>query len=88
MVSKKVKKQLIANDFEGFTSIGEHALSNKQLTSVELPNEIISIGDFSFFNNTITHFTFNKNLEHIGAHAFDHNELKQIILPNALKKWG
>ncbi len=82
------KRELVTSDFEGFTSIGEYALSSRQLRSIELSNEIMSIGDYSFFDNAISNFTFGKKVEHIGAHAFSHNDLIQIVLPSTLKTIG
>ena len=82
------KKKLVASDFEGFSSIGDYALSDRNLTSIELPNEIISIGDYSFFRNVIINFTFGQKIERIGAYAFDHNELQGIVLPNTLTTMG
>jgi hypothetical protein len=82
------KKVFVAADFDGFTSIGDNAFHQKQLTSVTLSNNIKAIGKDSFSNNNISKFDFGTSLVSIGANAFNHNILTEVILPETLTTMG
>ena len=83
------KTALVAADFEGFTSIGENAFQGlNNLSSVDLPNEIIRIENQAFFQTHLTHITLGNGVQHIGDSAFSHCFITEIILPSSLKTMG
>ena len=56
------------------TSIGKYAfasINNRQLTSLVMPAELLTIGDYAFSGNTyLESIDFNAKLQSIGAYAF------------------
>lgn len=66
------------------TIIGEHAFSDKGLTSVIFPDTITTIGDFAFQSNRLTAIDLPDHLLTIGAYSFASNVLEKMVIPNSV----
>jgi hypothetical protein len=72
---------VIPEEIDGFsvTSIGEYAFNEKQLTNVELPNNLTFIGYHAFAANQLTEITIPDSVTIINADAFEYNQLVTVI---------
>lgn len=78
------------------TQIGNGAFKNKNLTSIELPRTVTTIGNVGFqLNPSLKKIIFKDGLLSIGQNAFgggtsftDKGVLSTIVLPNTLKTIG
>ena len=68
--------------------IGGGAFSAKGLTSVVIPNSVISIGPWSFDNNLLRTVQLGSAVQHIGAAAFYTNELVSVTIPHSVFSIG
>ncbi|MBO1005306.1 leucine-rich repeat protein [Pseudogracilibacillus auburnensis] len=68
------------------TIIGEHAFSDKGLTSVIFPDTITTIGDFAFQSNRLTAIDLPDHLLTIGAYSFASNVLEKMVIPNSVTR--
>ncbi|WP_335975952.1 leucine-rich repeat domain-containing protein [Gaetbulibacter jejuensis] len=66
------------------TEIGNNSFLQNQLTSVTIPDTVISIGEGAFNNNSISSLTLGSNVEIIGNWAFRHNSLTSLTIPNSV----
>ena len=68
--------------------IEDHAFSNNNLTSLDLPDSVISIGGSAFAENTnLVAVDFGESLVTIESYAFDGcSSLTEITLPNTLER--
>lgn len=74
---------------KGVTSIGTHAFSESQATSVFLPDSLTSIGENAFFHSNIVSVTIPGTVETIGNHAFQNcPNLISVSVSNGVKKIG
>ena len=55
------------------SSIGLYTFSENNLTSVTIPDSVISIGDFAFYNNLLTSVVIPDSVTSIGDFAFSEN---------------
>ncbi|MEZ4796081.1 MAG: leucine-rich repeat protein [Flavobacteriaceae bacterium] len=62
------------------TSIGNVAFSQKQLTSVTIPNSVTNIGLGAFNNNQFTSIIIPESVTNIGPLAFGVNNLSTVIV--------
>ena len=68
-----------------YTSIDDLAFfSMFALDSIEIPESIVSIGDYAFKGNNLTEVTIPESVESIGQAAFSENKLKTITIPSSL----
>lgn len=78
-------------DYQGVTytvtSIGEYAFSDydEELTSVTLPNTIISLDSYAFDGTVLTELTLPESVETIGSNVFEYSALTKINLGSGLK---
>jgi tetratricopeptide (TPR) repeat protein len=70
------------------TEIGEFAFTRKNLTSVIIPDGVITIGNSAFQENQLTSVTIPKTVTTIGSHAFAANKLSSIIIPEGVRDIG
>ena len=70
------------------TSIGDHAFSDDNLTSVIIPSSVTSIGDSAFSDNNLTSLTIPSSVTSIGSFAFFDNNLTSVIIPSSVTSLG
>jgi hypothetical protein len=70
------------------TEIGSYALANKMLTSVSLPNTLVSIGGYAFEDNELVSVVIPDSVTSISARAFYNNHLTSLILGSGLTSVG
>ena len=82
----------IPDSFENYkvTVVGHGLFQNSDIQSVEIPDTITEVQDYSFAsNNNLSSVKLSNNLKVIGNNAFwDCKNLKSIDLPSSLKKIG
>jgi energy-converting hydrogenase Eha subunit A len=66
------------------TSIKDSAFSSNGLTSVIIPNGVISIGGRAFNENQLTSVTIPNSVTSIGVSAFSNNRLTSVTIPNSV----
>ena len=66
------------------TIIGPRAFMDNQLTSVIIPNSVISIGDDAFSKNKLTSVTIPNSVTSIGDNAFSYNQLTSVTIPDSV----
>ncbi len=62
------------------TAIGAHAFQNTGLTSLTLPDSVVTIGDYAFYGNDLTSVTIPASVTSIGLQAFDANPLDSVLM--------
>ncbi|MGB4609569.1 MAG: leucine-rich repeat protein [Saccharofermentanales bacterium] len=70
------------------TRIGSRAFFNDSLTSVTIPNGVISIGEYAFWNCGLTRVTIPNSVKVIEKEAFKNNSLSSVVIPNYVTKIG
>lgn len=72
------------------TVIPSQTFSSKFLNnpSLILPQGLTEIGDYSFYNSSVSDITFPFTLKKIGNNAFQGTRLNNIILPNSVNTIG
>ncbi|MDN5212789.1 leucine-rich repeat protein [Fulvivirgaceae bacterium BMA12] len=70
------------------THIGNGAFQGNQLTSVTIPNSVITIGHQAFQGNQLTSVTIPNSVIDIGGGAFGANRLTQITLGQKVETIG
>jgi hypothetical protein len=60
--------------------IGKEAFRNNNLTSVTIPDSVISIEDRAFWNNNLTSVTIPASVTYIGDGAFSNNNLTSVTI--------
>jgi len=80
------KDIIIPDNFGGVavTIIGEYSFGDNGLTSVTIPNSVITIGGWSFWKNSLTSVTIPNSIKDIEESAFFTNSLKSITIPNSV----
>lgn len=73
---------------EGITTIGYGAFYYcSSLTQVSIPDSVTSIGEYAFREcSKLTEVTLSGNVTEIGEGAFQRSGIKQITIPNGIKK--
>lgn len=70
------------------TGIGIVAFLNNGLTSVVIPNSVISIGIGAFQSNVLVDITIPSSITSIANNAFFDNQLTSVIIPNSVTSIG
>ena len=74
---------------QSVTSIGASAFNGYDLTSITIPNGVISIGDYAFSRCTgLTSVTIPNSVTSIGSYAFNNCGLTAITIPNSVTSIG
>ena len=72
----------VVNEIEG------NAFNAKGLTSVNISDNITSIGNQAFLNNSLDSVTIGNSVDTIGSLAFDSNNLTSVVIPNSVTLIG
>jgi hypothetical protein len=74
----------IPDSIDGYsvTIIGRDAFENRKLTSLTLPDGLVSIQHQAFYRNEIAELTIPESLETIERQAFSRNKLVNLIIPD------
>lgn len=76
----------------GFSSfwMGKYSgsFANKNISSLMLPNSVVTIGGNAFALNKLTNIAIPDSVATIGDNAFYHNQLKTIVLGNSINEIG
>ena len=70
------------------TSIGKYAFYSNQLTSITIPDSVMTIGEYAFFQKQLTSITIPDSVMTIGAIAFSKNQLTSITIPDSVTTIG
>lgn len=66
------------------TRIGSYALYEKGLTSVSIPDSVVSIDEYAFGLNSLSNIEIPSSVKTIGEYAFQNNQLANVTLPDGL----
>ena len=77
-------------DFEfGFkTAIPPYVFSGTAITSVQLPNSLITIGESAFENSDLQSVIIPGNVKTIGNYAFSETSLESVVIPDSVETIG
>lgn len=67
---------------------GETACSARGLTSVDLPDSLVTVGDGSFAWNELASVTLPNSVTGLGRYAFAHNDMTSVIMSDSLATIG
>ena len=70
------------------TSIGNGVFEGLNITSVILPNNLVTIRGAAFKNNLINEVSFPESLTTIEAESFNNNQLTTLMIPNSVISIG
>ena len=71
------------------TAVGNDAFKScNKLTSLTLPNGLVSIGKYSFYNIGVKEIVFPTTLKSVGDYAFMYCKMSAISLPDGLESVG
>ncbi|GHT65022.1 hypothetical protein FACS1894110_05940 [Spirochaetia bacterium] len=81
-----VKDVRIPAEIDGLpvTAIGLGTFYGNELTSVTIPNGVISIGSMAFYGNRLTSIIIPNSVISIGSMAFYRNRLTSVTIPNGV----
>ena len=71
----------------GLTSIGEGVFSGTDLTSLVIPDSVISIGN-NFYDLPLQQLTLGSGVETIGNYAFYSSNLTSVDIPDNVQTIG
>lgn len=86
--SKCSKDVVIPSKIENknISKIGSYAFRGLEITSISIPDSVVTIDDFAFLENNLKEINLPKNLKEIGYGAFEENKLKNVIIPDNVEK--
>ncbi len=68
-----------------YTSVEDLAFFSKfALGTIEIPESIVTIGDYAFKGNNLTEVTIPEGVKSIGQMAFSTNKLETIVIPSSI----
>lgn len=72
------------------TEISSKAFANSKITQIDLPSNLVEIGDSAFYNcSNLENITIPKNVTQIGSYAFYNcSNLESITIPKSVTKIG
>lgn len=70
------------------TAIGTDAFSDKDLTSVNMPDSVMTIGVNAFASNNLTTVVIPNSVRTIAGGAFAGNRLTRIVIPDSVASIG
>jgi hypothetical protein len=68
------------------TAIGSEAFKKAELTSVTIPEGVITIGKSAFYENKLTSITIPGSVKTIGNGAFWYNDIAAIVIPEGVEQ--
>ena len=80
--------EISGSGYNSTTGQNEGSFSNKQLTSVVIPNSVTTIGTEAFYGNSIGSLEVPNSVTTIGDSAFSYNDLTSINIPNSVTYIG
>ena len=75
-------------DGKNVTEITINSFTDKNLTSVAIPDSVKKIGSFTFANNSITDLDLGNGVESINSNAFAGNNIESLIIPSSVTVIG
>lgn len=70
------------------TAIADNAFAGYGLTSLSLPNSLLSIGNYAFVANSISSLSLGNSLTTIGNGAFQSNLISTLTIPDSVQSIG
>ena len=81
-------KEMFQKNTPGITHIGEEAFASSELTSLEIPDSVISIGKSAFKSSKLTSLEIPDSVISIGDLAFFYNLITKLKIGNGTKWIG
>ena len=66
------------------TIVGDYAFQDNKITSLTIPNSVITIGIAAFSNNQLTSLTIPNSVITIGLSAFADNQISSVTIPESV----
>lgn len=81
---------IIPDEIDGYpvTAIGNEAFHSKRLTSVTIPEGVLSIGSSAFHSNNLTSVTIPNSVTTISDRAFAWNSIVDLVIPDSVPSIG
>jgi hypothetical protein len=81
---------VIPEELDGFvvTGIGDSAFLDQDISSITLPDSVISIGWEAFANNGINSLNLPSSLQFINEYAFENNQISLLAFPATIESIG
>lgn len=84
------KDVIIPQQIDGYpvTGIGNEAFRSKGLTSVAIPEGVLSIGSSAFYSNALTSVTIPDSITSISDRVFASNNIVDLVIPDSVTSIG
>tara|TARA_Y100000991_G_scaffold202244_1_gene175912 strand:- start:1521 stop:4118 length:2598 start_codon:yes stop_codon:yes gene_type:complete len=73
---------------DGPTEITRDMVPNREITSVNIPNSVTSIGDYAFGETPLNNVTIGNSVTSIGDSAFEETQLTNVTIPSSVTTIG